>query len=560
MQKQFGDLTIEVFEQAEVMPLYKDAFGVYAGGIFLKESHIQRKDKPSQKIPEYRTCSAEMLGTAIYGGRLINHFGHFLLESLPRLWYTSTDPVSPIIFFMVGMELNSFQKAIMETLNIKNPIIILKEPTVVSKLIIPSIGYRIQDYFSDYHADFLARHPYQREKATRKIWLSRSQLVHCIHRVENEANLECALALQGWEIIHPQNHSISEQLDTLATAKIVAGFVGSAFHMLLLIRDFQGKVILLNRTSGGVNRNYLTIAEVKKINQIIVHPQMVELLSDKRRCDLLIDYSTIFRALEIPVPDTVTELSESLKSKRINRLLVHTNAVTYLQFGCDRDHFFNHIQIESKYIVAPAFGFPFESTKSTHFFELSTEDFMLRSIGRKQSFDIIVIANAMSFEQVYRIFCLTLIGALDKTVWVVDNIMPAGIKVSHSDGVIYRKPQKRQKGEKLKQSDIYKFIYILHYYFPNYSYAVTAGAKPQLYVWKATRAISPSLPHSYKRVSELDYSDLQEDFAKLNIKPFNAILSEVNRALSKSERAQKPIATPDRVECCDGKTLRTIET
>jgi hypothetical protein len=146
----------------------------------------------------------------------------------------------------------------------------------------------------------------------------------------------------------------------------------------------------------------------------------------------------------------------------------------------------------------------------------------------------------MSFDQVYRIFCLTLIKALDNTVWIIDNIIPADIMASLPDGVRTRKSQKKIKGNKYKQSDIYKFIFILLDYFPNYTYAVTAGAKPQLFVWKATRAISPSLPESYRRVSELDYSDLQEHLAKLNIKPFNVILRDISRAFNKRVKAGSP--------------------
>lgn len=533
MQKLFGDLTILIFEQAEVMPLYKDGYGIYVNGSFLPESHIHRVNKTSKKLPQRRACSAHMHGTAIYGGRLLNHFGHFLLESLSRLWYTRTDTVSPVIFISGRKELNKFQKAILNVLKIENTIIILKEPTVVSKLIIPSNGYRIQDYFSRYHAEFLACHPYIHEKATRKIWLSRSQLVNCIHKVENEANLERALSKEGWEIIHPQNYSIVEQLDIFATAQTVAGFVGSAFHTLLFIKDFKGKVILFNRIDGGLNKNYLTIAEEKKINQIVVHPKMVKLLSDKQRCDLLMDYSAIYETLDITVINTKKMRSESLISRRINRLLIQTKAATYLQFGCDGDHFINHINVDTKAIVAPRFEIPFKSTESTQYFELCPIDFLLRSMSGKKSYDIIVLTDLNSFEQVYRIFCMTLIGALENTVWVIDDIMPGNLIESLSECVKSGKSRIRKKAKESSQGDIYKFIFVLHDHFPMYSYAVTSGANPQLLVWKAIRPIPPTLPESYTRLTELDYSDLEEHLAILNIKPFNAILRDISSAFNK---------------------------
>jgi hypothetical protein len=42
-------------------------------------------------------------GTAIYGGMLMNHFGHFLVEAMARLWFIRERPELPILWHWIDL-------------------------------------------------------------------------------------------------------------------------------------------------------------------------------------------------------------------------------------------------------------------------------------------------------------------------------------------------------------------------------------------------------------------------------------------------------------------------
>jgi hypothetical protein len=41
--------------------------------------------------------------TAIYGGMLMNHFGHFLVEAMSRLWFIQEQPQLPILWHSISL-------------------------------------------------------------------------------------------------------------------------------------------------------------------------------------------------------------------------------------------------------------------------------------------------------------------------------------------------------------------------------------------------------------------------------------------------------------------------
>jgi capsular polysaccharide biosynthesis protein len=287
-----GDLKVSFFKNADVMPHSEKTYGFYNEGIFVKEDLGK-----VQTEPKYLKCSCQ-IEKAIYGGLISVHYGHFILESLSRLWYSSIDKDTPIIFCSRQKKLRPYQEEIFKTLNINNQISIISKPTTVKDLIVPSIGFRCRNYFSNRHADFLSVKQYSQKN--RRIWLSRSKLKSWVQRVSNEEILENKLYQEGWEIFHPQDHTVEEQLTVFSEASILSGFVGSAFHTLVLIKDFKGKVIIFNRTKSketSINENYKTIAKVKQINQKVVQPEIERLGERKLRTWNLLDFSKIIETL-----------------------------------------------------------------------------------------------------------------------------------------------------------------------------------------------------------------------------------------------------------------------
>ena len=83
-----------------------------------------------------------------------------------------------------------------------------------------------------------------------KLWLSRTQFNKCSRALPEERQIERILSEMGWKIIHPQQHSIRTQLNTLEEARVVAGLAGSAFHLLYGVK-VKKKIIQLTWREEG---------------------------------------------------------------------------------------------------------------------------------------------------------------------------------------------------------------------------------------------------------------------------------------------------------------------
>lgn len=96
------------------------------------------------------------------------------------------------------------------------------------------------------------------EATSAKTYLSRSMLPAGTRTIRAEEDLEARLAARGWRVVHPETLSIVEQLATLKQSAVVAGHVGSAFHLLMYfgttLRD--STVIGLGMGTGRMNSNF----------------------------------------------------------------------------------------------------------------------------------------------------------------------------------------------------------------------------------------------------------------------------------------------------------------
>jgi capsular polysaccharide biosynthesis protein len=210
---------------------------------------------------------AEQIDTsAVFGGYNYSHFGHFLLESISRLHVASQFPDLPIIW-LKDPNLKPWQRFVCRVLGLRNEHIFLSSAVRVPNLIVGDCGFSIRTFFRPYHAQFLGQ--YAKEMVPgRKIWLSRSKLADKHGGIDNDADIETVLINEGWDIFHPEEHGIEKQIDVLATAQHIAGFEGSAFHLLILLKEVKARVDIFAR-GPSINRNFEMIADVKKFKQSI---------------------------------------------------------------------------------------------------------------------------------------------------------------------------------------------------------------------------------------------------------------------------------------------------
>ena len=135
-----------------------------------------------------------------------------------------------IVWHCVKPELNGWQRAIFDLLRIDPARFhLVTKPLRVRALLVPEAGMVIRGGMSRLHGTALGVRPIGPGQG-RRIWLSRSQLTDDRALVCNEAELEAILERRGWQVIHPQTLSVTEQIDALNGASVICGLEGSALR------------------------------------------------------------------------------------------------------------------------------------------------------------------------------------------------------------------------------------------------------------------------------------------------------------------------------------------
>lgn len=203
----------------------------------------------------------------IYGGIIADHFGHFLLETLSRVWAIRRHPDRRAVWHTITPAIRAWQADIATLLGFSfEDGIILRRPTTFIDMLVPTPGFVIGVDATRQQMDALGAFPGRTPVRGRRIWLSRSSLPPQKGGVLGEDKLENQLRDRGWFIFQPERHEIREQLDTLSNAELIAGIEGSALHSLVLIRDLQAEVRILQR-GRVLNPNYDIIAKTKGFRQ-----------------------------------------------------------------------------------------------------------------------------------------------------------------------------------------------------------------------------------------------------------------------------------------------------
>lgn len=179
---------------------------------------------------EYDINSCDYIESEIvYGGYLTNHWGHFLIESVPRLWYALTHPAfkGDIVFFSdFGEEclLKDNFYIFFELLNLVERVRIINKPVRYKMVIIPELSYGRTDYYSDYYNMIFdtiiqnCKANSEQEDFPEKVFLSRSKFSKSKPEIGMDF-LDSYFKKNGYAIIFPEDCSLEKLVKLMMHAK-----------------------------------------------------------------------------------------------------------------------------------------------------------------------------------------------------------------------------------------------------------------------------------------------------------------------------------------------------
>jgi capsular polysaccharide biosynthesis protein len=238
---------------------------------FVLERWVGQSDCGAAPTADERAAAVTLGGEFVYGGILMAHFGHFLLESLARTWALRSDDRPILWHSLAAGGLRPWQEEIFGLVGIDTRrFVVVGGPTVVERVDVPEPGFRLGIELAPEQAEALAVVPFAAPVTGRRVWVSRSALLSTAGLVVGETILEEILQARGWAVIHPERLGVAEYLAALSDAEVVAGLEGSALHALVLGRGIRSRIAIVARTAGMVSPNYGLVAETKGLDQRVL--------------------------------------------------------------------------------------------------------------------------------------------------------------------------------------------------------------------------------------------------------------------------------------------------
>ena len=189
--------------------------------------------------------------TVVYGGFLDNHFGHFIVESLARMWWYLENCDRRYKFVFISPDKNMHRSPLIEYFLLlgldRKDMIFPRKPTRFASIIVPEQASYI---FGGFRDKAMAVYNAIRDKARpskhENVYFTRTQFYgkSCI----GEEYFEHYYRALGYEIIAPERLSIREQISVAAGAQKIVCVNGSAHHHLLFCQDGVDITLLLRET------------------------------------------------------------------------------------------------------------------------------------------------------------------------------------------------------------------------------------------------------------------------------------------------------------------------
>lgn len=222
---------------------------------------------------------AQLPGRWLFAGVGRHHFGHFLLEAVPRLWALdhvigAVDGIA--LLPMAGRDIAAVLRRrlgpLLDMLGQALPVHLVEIPTQVDELILPTQGFGHLHWSggTPEARTYMRRHLCAGDAPVGpdKVYVSRRRLKNPEQQVPHEQLIERWMSRAGYDIFHPERHSVTEQIARYRAARVIVGPDGSAFHMAAFVMTPGTNVGLIQRrtrqdTFDAIARQITSFSEVE---------------------------------------------------------------------------------------------------------------------------------------------------------------------------------------------------------------------------------------------------------------------------------------------------------
>ncbi len=259
-------LKVTFVDRAIILPAKRDPDCIWGagGGIdekgnFVKESRIRHAFGKAYSFnsEEIREINEDV----IYIPCIPNHWGHFLLDVVSRLWYV-LESTCKIAFCISGFPDGKLIPNIQEFFELlgcsEDRLIAVDKPVRFRRIMIPEPAL-LQDCEWYYHPKYmetidkvknavLQSEQAKNFKAYQKIYFTRTKLKTNWYNEAGEKIIEDTFRKNGFQIFSPELLSLSEQIFLISNCREIASLSGTIPHNIVFA-DKDVHFIILSRTA-----------------------------------------------------------------------------------------------------------------------------------------------------------------------------------------------------------------------------------------------------------------------------------------------------------------------
>lgn len=267
-------------ENATLLPIRKDSqlqFG--RGGVVDKDGHYLELSAIPQRVQfSYEFQNAEYREEkVVYCGYMVNHWGHFLIEGVCRLWYflENDNSIDKYVFLLdenEEREIRGNYREFLQLLGIWDKLEFINKPVTFREVLVPELALKCHTYYSpklrkmfDVVADNVVVDPSW--ETFDKIYYSRSQLAKGIPFEFGFDMLDSFFAQNGYKILYPEKVPLGQMIHYIRNSNVVASISGSLPHNMFFARNGQKVEIIERCTINDDNQ-----VDVNRIRQLHVVP------------------------------------------------------------------------------------------------------------------------------------------------------------------------------------------------------------------------------------------------------------------------------------------------
>lgn len=262
---------IRVFNDVIFHPNFKALYD--KNGSLIRESAIVRWRPDNfigapNRIDPVADIEIKNIDIAVYGGILFdNHFGHFICESMSRLWPLVEENVDNVIQRAPWLFATSSGK---QALDVSPPFLtqtmsslkrlgmmpqVENQPVFIRRALVPDAAHQIgiaghpifRELCRKIGGDILSRSAAHTDASFEgeRVYLSRAQLSSNRRRIAGEAELAQLLQENGFKVVYPERLPFRDQIALFSGAHTIIGCIGSAFHTQIFAPRIQPQLVCI---------------------------------------------------------------------------------------------------------------------------------------------------------------------------------------------------------------------------------------------------------------------------------------------------------------------------